>query len=116
MIKMKKSKTKKMTLAKLEVKKPVTHLKRDDVMNKVTPIATGVAVTAGLVAVGSALTDKENRAKIVKHSQKGVDILQSVIEALKEEAPKAYQAVAHNIQPTMQPRKRKRGRRSSSTK
>jgi hypothetical protein len=79
--------------------------KNDNVMRMVTPIATGVAVAAGLVAMGSALSDKENRTRLSKQAQKGLDILQNVASNIQEEIPQRYQAVAHQLTPKKQGKK-----------
>jgi hypothetical protein len=63
----------------------------------ITPIATGVAVTAGVIAAGSVLAKKENRDKLAKGAQKGMDILQEISQNMSEETVDRYQAVASQI-------------------
>lgn len=86
----------------------VQKLQRKDMTEMITPIATGVAVTAGVIAAGSVLAKKENREKLAKGAQKGMDILQEISQNMGEEAGGRYQAVASEITR----RTRKRGRKA----
>jgi hypothetical protein len=105
---------KKMT--KKENTRVARHNQNDNVMKTVTPIATGVAVAAGIIAMGSALANKENRTKLGKQAQKGLDILQDVASNMKDEVPERYQAIAHQINPDGRERGKKRGRKAKKNK
>ena len=89
----------------------VQKLQKKDMAEMITPIATGVAVTAGVIAAGSILAKKENRDKLAKGAQKGMDILQEISQNMTEDMDlgNRYQAVASQITRT---RGRKKGQKA----
>lgn len=54
--------------------------------HKIAPIATSVAVAAGVVAVGAALADKDNREKMAKTARKGVEMMGGAMENIKDQS------------------------------
>jgi hypothetical protein len=86
----------------------VKKVQKADLAEMITPIATGVAVTAGVIAAGSMLAKKENRDKLAKGAKKGMDILSEISQGAMEEPVNRYQAIASQITRG----NKKRGRKS----
>lgn len=75
--------------------------------------AAGVAVAAGVVATGMALSKKENRRKVGHAAEKGIDTIQTVARDLKDRVEEIYPQVQHEIAKLSKEQKSLRGRKSS---
>lgn len=61
--------------------------------------AAGVALTAGVVAAGAALSDKRTRSKITKGAGKAIKTISTTAQKGIDQASKS-QAFAHTIRPS----------------
>ncbi|OGE31382.1 hypothetical protein A2631_06080 [Candidatus Daviesbacteria bacterium RIFCSPHIGHO2_01_FULL_44_29] len=59
--------------------------------------ATGVALTAGVLAAGAALADKKTRQSLSKGAQEMMSALEQAAAGVTEQAKAGYQAVAHQV-------------------
>lgn len=67
--------------------------RQTDVSEVVMKGAAGVAVAAGLVAAGAALSNKDTRQKITKVASKGIDILQEKVPEIEQKTKQYYPSV-----------------------
>lgn len=105
-------KTQKSLIKPLEGKNMKGNQGRDGIVKNVALGATGLAITAGVVAVGAAMVNKNMRNKMSKVVEDGVRMLRENAAKAPEQAQK-YMATAHEI-PSMGRTRRtkaKRGRR-----
>ncbi len=65
--------------------------------NKIIPVAAGIAATAGVVAAGVALMDKQNRKKVAKGAKKALGAAQEFASNMSEEIPHRYQTITHEL-------------------
>lgn len=94
------------------VKKNTSNKGRDGMVKNVALGATGLAITAGVVAVGAAMVNKNMRNKMSKAVEDGVKMLRENAAKAPEQAQK-YMATAHQITGIGKTRraKSKRGRK-----
>lgn len=94
-------------------KKTTGNKGRDGMVKNVALGATGLAITAGVVAVGAAMINKNMRNKMGRAVEGGVKMLRENAAKAPEQAQK-YMATAHQIPGVGRTRrtKSKRGRRS----
>lgn len=102
----KKSQKKLSLIEKTKSMKP--KMGRDDVAKNIALGATGVAITAGVVAVGAALVNRNMRSKMSKAVEDSVKMLRENAAKAPQQAPK-YMATAHQIRGS----KSRRGRKST---
>lgn len=69
----------------------------DGIGKKIAVGATGVALVAGAIAAGVALSSKKNRRKLVKGAKKVVGTVREASTTVGREAVSGYQAVAHQL-------------------
>ena len=93
-------------------KKTNSNKGRDGMVKNVALGATGLAITAGVVAVGAAMINKNMRNKMGKAVEGGVQMLRENAAKAPEQAQK-YMATAHQI-PGMRKRRSKSRRGSKS--
>ena len=64
---------------------------RQDMPGTIAKGAAGVAVTAGVIAAGAALSKRENRDKLSKGARRTFNMLQDVVGTMLEEDPEMLQ-------------------------
>lgn len=95
----------------------LVNTQRDDAARKIMLGATGLALAAGAVATGFALSNPKNRRKLrttARRAEKGLRRVGEVIE----EGRNRYQAIAHRISAVSSRNRRgmRRGRRKGRTR
>lgn len=64
---------------------------------KIAVGATGVALAAGAIAAGVALSSKRNRQKVARGAKKVVGTVRDATTTVGREAVSGYQAIAHQL-------------------
>lgn len=93
---MAKRKIQKTLLTPQNSKKAIGNKGLDGMVKNVALGATGLAITAGVVAVGAAMVNKNMRNKMSKVVEDGVKMLRENAAKAPEQAQK-YMATAHQI-------------------
>lgn len=93
---MAKRKIQKTLLTPQNSKKAIGNKGRDGMVKNVALGATGLAITAGVVAVGAAMINKNMRNKMGRAVEDGVKMLRENAAKAPEQAQK-YMATAHQI-------------------
>lgn len=104
----KKTQKKLSLLGKTKNMKP--RMGRDDIAKNIALGATGVAITAGVVAAGAALVNRNMRNKMGKAVEESVKMLRENAAKAPGQAQK-YMATAHQIRGS----KSRRGRKSTKS-
>lgn len=89
-----------LSLPKFQDNKGSKHTSRDDITRNIALGATGVAITAGVVAAGAALANPKLRGGLSKVAEKGMSSIQNMSEEMPKKAEK-YIATAHEIKPKL---------------
>lgn len=88
---------------------------RKDMSGTIAKGAAGVAVTAGVIAAGAALSKRENRDKLSEGARKTFYVLQDMVGTMLEENPELYEQMTPPMGMKGGASKRKKTSKSKST-
>jgi len=79
-----------------------------DLPKKIAKGAAGVAVTAGVVAVGAALMDQETREMVGEKARQGFGLLKDTASQVTEETTGMYEVTPHEVRTSKSTTSKKR--------
>ena len=85
-----------------------------DLPKKIAKGAAGVAVTAGVVAVGAALMDQDTRDKMGEKARQGFGLLKDTASQVTEETAAMYEVTPHQVRTSQSNAKKKTGAKKTS--
>ncbi len=88
-------------------------VKRNETARRIAKGAAGLAITAGVVAVGAALMDEEVRGVLTSRARRGMDTVKDALSEQMDSRVERYRSIAHEIRPN---RRKVRGRKMGSVK
>lgn len=92
-------------------KKTMSDIKSTSFAHMISKGATGVALTAGVIAAGAALADKKTRQSLSRGAQEMLSTLEQAAAGVTEQAKAGYQAVAHQVRISKRASRSRLGRR-----
>lgn len=87
----------KISKAKKDLQKVLDSKNSDQLADKISKGAAGIAITAGVVAAGAALANSENRKKLSKVAKETIKRLAETATEVRDEGARMYPAIQHRI-------------------